>query len=227
MARASSPQLGSDRPSVESIARRLWACCLARGWDAAELARHSGVSRTTLYHLQAARIARPRISTLSRLAAAFGLTLEQFLQGHNSRPSSPRDVRPEEHSRSFDRRTNTAIHAVSRDRPELFADWNDAEWDELYSTFGTGGELSAEGVVLEAEKINARRESLHKLAVVMDTHLHDVARHMVESLYRMVVPESNLASSAELSALISRHLQEDGAGSGKLPDRADDGSMPG
>lgn len=220
---ASKSQRDHDRPPVKQIARRIWACCLARGWDAADLARHSGVSRTTLYHLQAGRITRPRISTLSRLAGAFDLPLERFLWGEISPHSQPPAVHTDERSRSFDRRTNTAIRAVSRDRPDLFVNWTDAEWDELYSTFGTGGELSSEGVVLEAEKINARRESLHKLAVVMDTHLHDVARHMVESLYRMVVPESNLTPSVELSALIDRHSRE---AAGEFPNPDDGGGIP-
>ncbi|MBL4885487.1 MAG: helix-turn-helix transcriptional regulator, partial [Planctomycetaceae bacterium] len=49
-------------------------------------------------------------------------------------------------ARLFDRQTNWSIQSVCEQTPDLFAGWTDEEWDELFSSFGTGGELSEQGI---------------------------------------------------------------------------------
>jgi len=197
-----------ELPDVRHIARRIRACCMERGWDEVELARRAEVSRTTLYNLRNANCHRPRITTLTRLADAFEVSLDRFLwgEGHHSLSTSHLW---EHGSKQFDRSTNHEIQAIREERPELFDRWTDREWDELYSTFGVGGALSPEGVISQAEKINQARETQRQLNVLLETHLKDVATHLVESLYRMVVPEGNLTPGKELEALISAHFESD------------------
>jgi len=196
-----------EMPSVAQISRRIRACCMERGWDEVELARRANLSRTTLYHLRLGKIRRPRITTLTALAEAFELPLERFLWGH-SEPPEPASAARSGAGQEFDRSTNRAVRQVHEEHPELFVSWTDREWEELYSTFGVGGALNEEGVVANARRINESRRTRRQLDVIMETHLRDVAAKMVESLYRMVIPEGNLSPGVELEALIAAHFQE-------------------
>lgn len=196
-----------ELPSVAHIARRIRACCMERGWDEIELARRADVSRTTLYHLRLGKIRRPRISTLTALAEAFELPLERFLWGQPE-PPPPAAATPSGESQVFDRSTNRAVQQVHGNHPQLFAHWTDREWEELYSTFGVGGALNEEGVIANARQINESRRTRRQLDVILETHLREVAARMIESLYRMVIPEGNLSPSVELEALIEAHFQE-------------------
>lgn len=196
---------------VDSAAQRIAAHirteCLRRGWDSGTLAQRAGISRTTLYQLERGRIARPRRSTLSKIAHALELAPEELLGSMT--PDSPADS-PEFHSdadaaREFDRRTNPVVTEVCIDRPELFRGWSAAEWDELYSCFGTGGQLTRAGVVETAQAVNRKRETQRQLEVVLETHLADVAARMVETLYHMVQPSDNLRNTPQLQALLEEH----------------------
>ena len=62
-----------------------------------------------------------------------------------------------------------------------FAGWSEADWDELYSVFGTGGGLTEEGVAKAARQMNRRRATLWRLPVVMETHLADGAERMTKT----------------------------------------------
>src|SRR5690606_16876741 len=98
----------SHRPPVPSalrIAQRILTCRLARGWDLGVLAARAGISRTTLYHLQHGKSRVPRLSTLQRIADAFGISLERLLYGEEAvaNEGSVGD------SREFDRLTNRAV----------------------------------------------------------------------------------------------------------------------
>lgn len=203
----SRPRKPGELPDVQQISRRIRACCMERGWDEVELARRADVSRTTLYNLRQGNCRRPRITTLTSLADAFEMPLERFLWGEPF--STSIETRSfNDGANRFNRRTNKEVQAVHEEHPHLFQHWTDREWDELYSTFGVGGALSPEGVLENARDINQSRETRRQLNVVLETHLKEVATQMVESLYRMVVPEGNLAAGQELEALVSAHFEK-------------------
>ena len=193
MLRADCDRDGLDA-GAERLAQRIRGWCLKTGCDLGEMARRAGVSRTTVYHLLGGRTQRPHYSTLNKIAAALEIPAER-LQGGESAPEPepagrvPRAVSIEQ--RAFDRGTNPLIAEVCAERPELFTDWSPDDWDELYSTFGTGGPLSREGVTDAAERMNRQRETLQQLHVVLETHLADVAAEMVATLYRMVCPDAS------------------------------------
>lgn len=167
--------------------------CLRRGMHFGELAHRAGVSRTTLYQLANGATRRPHAATLAKIAAVLGVDPQVLAEPSplslrcNSRGE---DGTPSEHylveQLAFDRCTNNFVAEVYNDRPRLFVDWTASEWAELYSTFGTGGQLSRQGVVEVAERMNARRELVRKLHVVLETHLSQVAVNTIETLFEAV-----------------------------------------
>ena len=186
---------------VEQLAERVRLCCVRQGRDLGDIARQAGVSRTTLYQILRGRTRRPHVATLHRIAAALNVPAEQLCGGEvrEERPSPAEfagtAMAVREAQRRFDRCTNTLIGEAAGEHPELFAGWCDDEWDELYSTFGVGGQLTPEGVAHAAARINHKRETMQQLQVVLETHLGDVAAQMIGTLFRMVRPSTHAASN--------------------------------
>ena len=172
----------------EKLAAQIRAGCLRKGWNIGELARQAGVSRTTLYHLERGTTRKPRYPTVQGIVAALGISPESLCEPSPKQPEQLRNIsdRNAQGSGVFDRATNEEISEVHHEFPELFSGWADEDWDELYSTFGEGGSLNSEGVVEFAHQINLKRETLHQLQVVLETHLCPVAVNLIETLYEMV-----------------------------------------
>ncbi len=199
--------------STHALAQRLQTLRLKMGWRLEEVADRAGVSRSTLYHLERGTTANPRSATVHRLAEAYGVEVERLIAPiadpvppHSTRGRSiPVNSSPEwstEGSRNgthpgdslspacrFDRATNPAVEVVAASDPQLFAGWSPSDWEELYSTFATGGALTDEGVRQVADQINRHRETVHQLRILLHTHLSDVAVGMIETLFRLVCPE--------------------------------------
>ena len=64
------------------------------------------------------------------------------------------------------------------------------DWDELYSSFGTGGALTEHGVLKMAETIAKKRETMRKLSILLETHLGDAAAAVIDSLFALVEVQS-------------------------------------
>jgi transcriptional regulator with XRE-family HTH domain len=156
-----------------------------------ELAKRTGISRTTLFNVENSRTGRPHIETVRKIAVALELPIETLL-GEESGPaqhSLPRDAaRHVAVVRRFDAATNPAVAEVMREQPHLFDGWTPEEVEELESLFGTGGGLTPRGVERAAESINRRRETIHKLQVVLETHLSKQAMETIDYLYQLVQP---------------------------------------
>jgi transcriptional regulator with XRE-family HTH domain len=175
---------------------------MKRGWDIVELERRSAVGRTTLYHLEKGHTQRVRSSTIAAIARAFGLDVAELLA-----PAEPSTSRTSERQRSaeFDRATNPAVAEVARERPEVFEGWTAEDWEEINSQFGVGGQLTPLGALKSAESINEKRETVRQLQVVLETHLRDVAREVIETFYRMVQATSATpTSSAAMKEMAER-----------------------
>ncbi len=209
-----SEQNETERGS--SLWGRIHSLSVQRGWDIGRLAREAKVSRTTLHHWQQGRISQPRISTVFKLAAALEVEPSRLLghgEGNDSIASglSSADLPShsssscgsyedffedfQEQSRLFDRQTNWAIQSVCEQHPALFEDWEESQWDELFSSFGTGGEMNEEGIRREAEAINARQETLYQLRVVLETDLAAAACGVIRCLYESVQCRSRFGTS--------------------------------
>lgn len=165
------------------LGRKLNAERLKRGLDLGDLADRAGVSRTTLYQICRGGVQKPRCSTLRKLADALGVPVAVLAE---QSAATPLPFSAGNHE--FDRYTNYCVQDICEERPELFAGWTEDEWDELYSTFGTGGELTPQGVCETARHINRKREVIRRLSIVLETHLADVAVSVIDSLLRMLTP---------------------------------------
>ena len=167
--------------------RRIRQACLRRGLSRGELAARSGISRTTLYQIERGGVAHPRGTTLKRIADALEIDVLRLAAPDAEAANGPEEPR----QRAFDRSTNPCVDDVSEACPSLFAGWSPADWDELYSTFGNGGQLTADGVAQSAVQINRKREVAHRLNVLLETHLGDVAAGLIDTLYKLVSAPPN------------------------------------
>jgi transcriptional regulator with XRE-family HTH domain len=182
------------------IAARIRTECIRRGWDLQEFADRAGLSRTTVYNLEHGRTLRPHTTTFGKVAAALAVPVDELLTppqpAGESTEAEPPPAAPD--PPPFDVATNPAVTDVMRERPQLFADWSHDDVDELYSMFGTGGQLNHRGVISAAEAINRKRETIRKLHVVLETHLGERAIDLIDILYDLVrVPASGGRQPAE------------------------------
>jgi transcriptional regulator with XRE-family HTH domain len=152
--------------------RRLMA---REGLTLAELVHRSGLNHRTLKDLLAGRH-KPQPRTLHRLAASLNVPVEELFQ-------DPALLR----HRLFDRHTNPIVDEVIAAEPRLFHGWTPAEFDELYSRFGTGGALTSDGTLETVRAMNRRREMLAKVALLMETNEAEFLESMIELLYRRAV----------------------------------------
>jgi transcriptional regulator with XRE-family HTH domain len=118
---------------------------------------------------------RPHARTLHKLAEGLGIDTDELFQdpyrtGHWA----------------FDKATNPQVALAIENRPELFADWTDADFAELYSRMAVGGELTEEGALAAATAMNARRELLYQVSVILETGDADVLREFIGILFRRV-----------------------------------------
>lgn len=158
-------------PQLAENLRRLMA---RQGVSLDALAAASGVDRRTIAGVIRGK-KRPHSRTLHRLAEALSVPADEFFHD----PSLLAH-------RAFDRQTNPLVDEVIAERPELFAQWTESDFDELYSRFGTGGALTRAGALAAAERMNRARAIHEKVAVVLETHEAELLEQFVELLYRRI-----------------------------------------
>ncbi len=151
--------------------RRLMA---RNGMTLRELVAASGLHDRTVKAALAGN-GKPHARTLHRLAAGLGVSTDELFQP----PLSPTH-------QLFDRRTNPAVKEAIERRPELFSDWSAADFEELYSNFGTGGALSAEGAAEIALAINEKRNVHRKVALLLESAEAGFLMGVVDLLYQKI-----------------------------------------
>lgn len=183
---------------------------LRRGWTRGELARRARLSRTTLFYLEQGT-QQPRLSTLQRLADTLDLDFETLISDsfaslpQTPPPPIPPITPPPENlgfplpseSSEYDRETNPAVSQVLAESPEVFTEFSPADWQELYSCMGMGGALTPDGVRDQAAHITRKKQLLHKLEILLETHYSEVAATLLDALYQQIqIPSSSSASSS-------------------------------
>ncbi len=124
---------------------------------------------------------RPQARTLYRLAQGLGVSADELFQ----EPSLLTH-------RVFDRETNPVVQRVIASHSQLFRGWTEADFDELYSRFGTGGEMNTAGTIEAAQSMNTKREVLKKVAVLLEGSESVLLSGFVDLLYeRSVLSEDN------------------------------------
>lgn len=117
----------------------------------------------------------PHARTLHKLAQGLGVEIDDLLRPPGRR--APRE---------FDRATNSLVDGVVTRHAETFATWTEADFNELYSRFGTGGQLTEQGVLAAAQAMNAKRDICRQVNVILETGEAELLANFVEVLYRRV-----------------------------------------
>jgi transcriptional regulator with XRE-family HTH domain len=114
----------------------------------------------------------PHSRTLQKLAQGLGVTVDDLF-------------RPSRYSaRRFDRATNSLVDGVVARHAKKFENWCDGDFDELYSRFGTGGQLTEDGVLAVADAMNAKRDLWRQVSVILESGEAKLLAEFVELLYR-------------------------------------------
>jgi transcriptional regulator with XRE-family HTH domain len=180
-----------DSPMPPAISELLRAGRLRKGLNLEQLARQCGVSRTTLHHLEHGGTHRPRAKTLSRLAEVLELDRDDLARGWETSPRTTRSAGPpvelfSEQQTAFDWQTNPAIQAAVESQPEVFQNFTADDWRALLSQFGVGGGLTAAGGIAAAQRIQADRDTVTQLQIILQTHLREPARQLIEALFQSI-----------------------------------------
>lgn len=139
------------------------------------VARRTDLDERTIKGILSGAKSKPHAHTLHQLAVGLDVATDELFQ-------SPTTLA----RRQFDRETNPVVHECVQTQPKLFADWIDADFDELYSHMGTGGALTAEGALRAAEAINRKRDLHDKLSLLLETEQATVIAGILELLYEQV-----------------------------------------
>lgn len=116
---------------------------------------------------------KPHARTLHKLAGGLRVSIDELFCSIGRSPE-----------RRFDRATNTLVEGVVSTHADVFSKWCDADFDELYSRFGTGGQMTEAGVLAVAEAMNAKRALLRRIGVILESGEAELLSEFVELLYR-------------------------------------------
>jgi putative transcriptional regulator len=145
-----------------------------------EVVAATGLDERTLRAL-ARGMNNPQARTLHKLAHGLGVPVDDCF-----RP--PGRLAP----RQFDRATNSLIEGAISGHAAVFSNWSEADFDELYSRFGTGGQLTDAGVLAAAQAMNAKRDLWRQISIILESGEAELLAEFVELLYR----RATIAASA-------------------------------
>lgn len=128
---------------------------------------------------------KPHARTLHKLARGLDVPMDDLFRppGRNS-------------PRRFDRATNTLVENMVSRHQQAFANWSEADFDELYSRFGTGGQLTENGVLAAAQAMNAKRDVWRQVNVILESGEAELLSQFVSVLYGRVTASTNPPSAA-------------------------------
>jgi transcriptional regulator with XRE-family HTH domain len=166
----SGATLRQKRAFRENFARNL----RESGLSLAELRERTGIDLPTLRRWRREGVAQPKHSHIERLAAVFRLRDPWSLMAE--RPPGP--------PTAIDRATNPMVDEARGQRPELFQDFTDDDWAELYSMHGVGGPLTYDGAIEAAAKINRKRDLRRMFESLLETDHFETLASLIELMYR-------------------------------------------
>ena len=110
--------------------------------------------------------------TLHKLAEGLGVSIDELFlpPGRLS-------------ARRFDRATNSFVENFVAEHPQVFRNWSEADYDEFYSRFGTGGQLTEEGILVAAQATNAKRHLWRQISIILEAGETELLTQFVELLY--------------------------------------------
>lgn len=159
-------------PPFADNLRRLMA---RDGLTLRDVVERTGLDERTLKSMLRGDGTRPHARTLHQLAQGLEVSVDELF-------ASPGLLA----QRSFDRRTNPLVDAVVAEHPQWFDGWLVEDFDELYSHFGAGGALTAEGAAEQAQRINRKRQVMSKVAILLESSHAELLSRMIDVLYDQV-----------------------------------------
>lgn len=118
---------------------------------------------------------KPHARTLHRLAKGLGVPADELFQF----PAAARVS-------SFNRQTNGEVDAIVARNPRRFAEWTEADFEELYSHFGTGGALTSDGAERVIAAIDEKRAVHRKVALLLESSQAEILAGFVDLLYQKI-----------------------------------------
>jgi transcriptional regulator with XRE-family HTH domain len=117
--------------------------------------------------------------TLRKLADGLGIEMDELFCPPGRYASS-----------QFDRATNTLVEEVIATHAELFENWSQGDFDELFSRFGIGGQFTPDGILATAEAMNAKRDIWRQVNVILESGEAELLSQFVSVLYGRVTSAS-------------------------------------
>ena len=138
-----------------TMSERIFEVRDERGWSQRRLAAESGISQTTIVHLETGQITEPRRPTLRRIARALDMTVEELLEGVDA----PKADRPSFPSSGAEGRLASSL-VGERDRLKALADRWERELGEEIKTerdalFAAAGRTSEFATIADGERLYA------------------------------------------------------------------------
>jgi transcriptional regulator with XRE-family HTH domain len=156
---------------VATLAANLRRLMAKSGLTFDDVVAASGLDERTLRSVARGR-RNPHAATLHKLATGLGVSIDELFR-------APGRMSP----RRFDRATNSLVEEVVARHAPRFIEWSEANFDELYSRFGTGGQLTESGVLAAADAMNAKREVCRKVNVLLESGQAALLADFVDLLY--------------------------------------------
>jgi transcriptional regulator with XRE-family HTH domain len=128
---------------------------------------------------------QPHARTLHKLATGMGVAIDELFQAPPA--SSPR---------RFDRATNMLVSDVVKANRSTFTNWSESDFDELYSRFGTGGQLTEDGVLQVARAMNTKRDVWRQVSVILESGEAELLSQFVGVLYGRVTATTHAVKPA-------------------------------
>jgi transcriptional regulator with XRE-family HTH domain len=119
--------------------------------------------------------------TIHKLAEGLGVEMDELFCSPGRYASS-----------QFDRATNTFVEEVIASHPNLFDSWSQPDFDELFSRFGTGGQLTPDGILAAAEAMNAKRDIWRQVNIILESGEAELLSQFVNVLYGRVTSSSTI-----------------------------------
>ena len=160
-----------DAATVATNVRRLMA---REGLTFQDIVEATGLDERTLRGLVRGAN-NPHARTLHKLAYGLGVAVDELFQACGKSPQQ-----------RFDQATNRVVDGVIHEHADVFCGWSEAELNELYSQFGTGGALTESGVLAAAEAINAKRALLRQVSVILESSESELLSEFVKLLYQRI-----------------------------------------
>jgi transcriptional regulator with XRE-family HTH domain len=120
-------------------------------------------------------VSHPHARTLHKLAQGLGVSIDELFQPVAR--TAPR---------RFDRATNSLVESCIAQYAKFFRNWSEADFDELYSRFGTGGPLTEEGILAAAQATNTKRDLWRQVSVILESGEADLLSQFIGVLYGRV-----------------------------------------